>query len=214
MKGMNFRMKLYDISMSISGDMPVYKGKASKRPAVKVESDFNSGTVFESRLEMNLHTGTHIDAPLHMLERGGTIDKLDLKKAVTNCKVFDLRSVEDRITKEDLDSKNIVEGDFIILKTKNSYQDILENEFIYLDKTGAEYLSNIKVIGVGIDSLGIERNQPEHETHKALLGSGIIVLEGLRLKEVEEGEYLLIAPPINIVGAEAAPVRALLMKET
>jgi len=206
-------MKIYDISMSVFYDMPVYKKKAAKRPVLNVESDFISGAVYETKLEMNMHTGTHIDAPLHMLEDGYTIDKLDLKKVITTCKVFDFKHVEGKISQEHLEEKNISAGDFIILKTKNSYEDILEGEFIYLDKQGAEYLRNKKIIGVGIDALGIERAQPNHETHTLLLGEGIVILEGLRLKEVEEAEYLLVAAPINVVGAEAAPVRAVLIKQ-
>lgn len=205
-------MKVYDISMSISYDMPVYKGKVSKRPVVKVESDFISGNVYETKLEINMHTGTHIDTPLHILQHGGTIDKLDLDKVVTACKVFDFKNVEGKISEEHLTTKNIQEGDFILLKTKNSYLDILEDEFIYLDNSGAEYLRNKRIIGVGIDALGIERSQPEHGTHKALLGAGIVILEGLRLQEIEEDEYLLVAAPLRVVGVEAAPVRALLIK--
>ena len=205
-------MKVYDISMKIYYDMPVYKGKASKRPVIKAESDFTSGTVYETRLEMNMHTGTHIDAPMHILQSGNAIDTLELEKVVTKCKVFDFKDVEQRISREHLVEKNIVEGDFILLKTKNSYLDILEDEFIYLDRTGADYLKNKRIKGVGIDALGIERGQPEHETHKILLGAGIVILEGLRLKEIEEGEYLLVAAPINVIGAEAAPARALLIK--
>jgi len=205
-------MKIYDISMRIYYDMPVYKKKISKRPVLRVESDFSSGRVYETKLEMNMHTGTHMDAPLHFMQGGATIDKLDLEKAVTKCKVLDLKDVEEKISREHLIGKDIFEGDFIIFKTRNSYMDILEDEFIYLDRTGAEYLKSRRVAGVGIDALGIERSQPEHETHKILLGSGIVVLEGLRLKEVEEDEYLLVAAPILIAGAEAAPVRALLFK--
>jgi len=205
-------MKVYDISMKIYHDMPVYGRKPSKRPVIKVDSDFISGTVYETRLEMNMHTGTHIDAPMHILQGGNTIDALELEKLVTKCKVFDFKDVEQRISREHLVEKNIVEGDFILLKTKNSYLDILEDEFIYLDRTGADYLKNKRIKGVGIDALGIERGQPEHETHKILLRAGIVILEGLRLKEIEEGEYLLVAAPINVIGAEAAPARALLIK--
>ena len=67
-------------------------------------------------------------------------------------------------------------------------------------------------IGVGIDALGIERNQPGHPTHKILLGAGIVILEGLRLKGVPEGDYFLAAPPLKLNGYEAAPVRAALIK--
>ena len=206
------RMKIYDISMPVMHTMPVYKGKEEKRPELKIESDFNTGTAYESKLHMNLHTGTHIDRPLHMIPGGATVESLNLSQVVTTCLVLDLTEVREKISKEDLEGKEIPEGGFLLLKTRNSFEDILEKDFIYLDRTGANYLANRKVIGVGIDSLGIERNQADHETHIRLLGSGAVILEGLQLKEIDEGEYLLSAAPIFINGAEAAPVRAYLIK--
>lgn len=205
-------MKIYDISMPITYSMPVYKGKDEKRPILTVDSDFTSGSAYESRLELNLHTGTHLDRSLHMIQNGTTVETLELNHMVAACQVIDLTEVNEKISMEDLKKKEIKEGFFLLLKTKNSFQDILEKNFIYLDQSGAEYLTSKKIIGVGIDSLGIERNQPEHETHLQLFLSNITILEGLKLKEIEEGEYLLSAAPIFIVGAEAAPVRALLMK--
>ena len=207
-------MKIFDISMSISPEMPVYKGKAAKRPILKIQSDFTSGTVYETKLEINMHTGTHLDRPLHMLPGGSTVDTLDLQKVVTPCRLLDFTNVENAINGEHLQAKNIEKADFLLLKTRNSYENILEGEFIYLHKTGAEYLRNKKIKGVGIDSLGVERNQPGHETHKTLFEADIIILEGLRLKDIEEGEYLLVAAPLNVAGAEAAPVRALLIRNT
>jgi arylformamidase len=210
---MNLQYKeIYDISMPISADMPVYKGKASKRPSIRVESDFSTGSAYESKLEMNLHTGTHLDRTLHMMPGGNTIDTLSLEQVITECKVIDLTEVTEKISSEDLRGKNITAGDFLLLKTKNSFEDILESNFIYLDKTGAEFLAEKKIKGVGIDALGIERNQPDHETHLQLMKSGIHILEGLRLNEAEEGDYLLFAAPINIIGTEAAPVRAILIR--
>jgi len=205
-------MKIYDISMKIHHNMPVYKGKISKKPVLKVMSDFSSGTSFETKLELNMHTGTHIDRPLHFLPGGETIDQLELEEVVTKCQVLDFTNANGKIMKEHLAGKRIKEGDFILLKTKNSFLNILEGEFSYLDKTGADYLKKTGVRGVGIDALGIERSQSDHETHKILLGAGIVILEGLRLKEVAEGEYLLVAAPLNVVGAEAAPVRAILIE--
>jgi arylformamidase len=205
-------MKIFDISMPITVDMPVYKGKDAKRPSLMVESDFNTGTVYESRISMNLHTGTHLDRTLHMMPGGNTMETLDLNQVVMECKVLDFTEVEEKITKEDLIGKDIVEGDFILLKTKNSMEDILETDFIYLDKEGAKYLADLHISGIGTDALGIERSQPEHETHLQLMRIGVHILEGLRLKDIEEGTYFLFAAPINIVGGEAAPVRALLLK--
>ncbi len=206
-------MKIFDISMEIHYDMPVYKGRDFKRPLITTDSDFGSGSVYESRLNMNLHGGTHIDAPLHIIEKGKTLDDLPLEKVVTRCKVLDFNDVETKITDEHLKNKNIVSGDFVLIKTKNSFDEILEKDFIYLDKTGAQYLKDKEVSGVGIDALGIERDQPGHPTHNILLTSEIIIIEGLRLRDVDEGEYILIAAPIKIRGVEAAPVRAILIEE-
>lgn len=205
-------MKLYNISMPINPSMAVYKGKASKRPIITVDGDFNTGSAYESRLEMNLHTGTHIDRSLHMIPDGTTVESLDLKQVVAPCTVIDLTTVQERIGREDLENKDIRENTFVLLKTRNSLEDILESDFVYVDKTGAEFLKSRKILGVGIDSLGIERSQPDHETHIQLLGSDIVILEGLRLKGVPEGEYLLSAAPILIEGVEAAPVRAYLIQ--
>ena len=92
-------------------------------------------------------------------------------------------------------------------------QALLEGGFIYLDPSGATYLRDKRVIGVGIDGLGIERVQPGHETHKILMETGSVIMEGLQLQDVPEDEYLLVAVPLKVIGAEAAPVRALLIKE-
>lgn len=204
--------KIYDISMPITHSMPVYKGRDFKRPIISIDGDFSTGSAYETRLEFNLHTGTHLDTPLHMVPNGYTLEKLDLSRIITKCKVLDLTNVDEKITDKELSSLNINEGDFILLKTKNSYEDILENNFIYLDKTGAKYLIDKKIKGVGIDALGIERDQPDHETHIGLFSSDILILEGLRLKDVDVGEYFLSAAPLLIPGAEAAPIRAYLLK--
>ena len=204
-------MKLIDISMEISGNMPVYKGRTDKRPSLTIDSDFSTGSVYESRLNMNLHTGTHLDAPLHMIPGGDNTKSFSLERLVCSCKVFDFSQVKERITREDLEGKDIQANDFILLKTKNSLLDLLEGEYVSLDETGAAFLAERGINGVGIDALSIERSHPEHETHKVLLSAGILILEGLRLAPVEEGEYFLVAAPLNIAKAEAAPVRAFLM---
>lgn len=208
---LNFN-EIIDISMPITADMPVYKGRPEKKPSLHVQSDFNSGHVYESKITMNLHTGTHIDAPLHMLPDEKTVETLKLDKLICSCKLIDLTEVRDKITAADLEAKNINEDDFILLKTRNSFENILEKDFIYLDADAAAYLVDKKIKGVGIDALGVERDQAGHETHIILFKAGILILEGLQLKNAEEDEYFLFAAPINIVGAEAAPVRAVLIK--
>lgn len=207
-------MQIWDISMTIRPDMQVYKDRDEKRPAIQTVKSFDTDTMQESRIHFDLHTGTHMDAPLHMLKGGETIEYADLKKLITPCRVIDVTSVSDRIKDDDLRDFSIQSGDFILLKTRNSFSEAFDPGFVFLDATGARYLQERGIAGVGIDALGIERDQPGHPTHKHLLGSGIIILEGLRLSEVPAGSYKLIALPLKLSGAEASPVRAVLLDET
>ncbi|MDI6601508.1 MAG: cyclase family protein [Thermoanaerobacteraceae bacterium] len=204
-------MKIHDISMQIHHDMMVYKDKEEKRPAVEVTRDYPEGAR-ESKIHLEMHTGTHVDAPMHMIEGGESIDKLDLYQVVTQCRVIDLTYLTDSVKREDLTDKDIKKGEFILLKTKNSFDERFNPEFVFLKKSGAEYLAEKGIKGVGIDSLGIERSQPGHETHITLFKNGITIIEGLRLKDIPEGNYLLAAAPLYVVGAEGAPARALLIE--
>ncbi|MCR1899513.1 cyclase family protein [Irregularibacter muris] len=205
-------MKIYDISMEITHDMMVYKNREEKRPHLKTSRDFTTGSVYESIITMDLHTGTHMDAPLHMMQGGDTIDRQDLSKTIVKCKVLDVTKAQKSVSKKHLENKDIQKGDFILLKTRNSFEDVFNVEFIYLDKEGAQYLKEKEVIGVGIDALGIERAQSNHDTHHTLMKADILIIEGLVLKDVEEGEYTLIALPLKIKGGEASPVRAVLIQ--
>jgi len=206
-------MKIYDISMEIHENMPVYNNLEEKKPKIEVKRDFETSNGYESKIEMDMHTGTHLDMPLHMIEGGKTLDYLDLYKVVTKCKVFDFTDVDSMITQKELESKKIEEGDFIILKTNNAFADDVDFEFIYLEKSGAKYLADKNIKGVGIDALGIERSQKDHATHNTILEKDIVIVEGLSLRDVKEGEYLFIGAPLKIKGVEAAPLRALLIED-
>lgn len=203
-------MKIYDISSPIFEGMPVYKNKPEKQPKIK---SVTNGHVTESRLELDVHSGTHIDAPLHMVNDGETFETIPLEDLVGPVKVLDFMHIEDGITREDLEKFNLQENDFVLFKTKNSLDEDFNHEFIYLKESGANYLAELKIRGVGIDALGVERSQPNHPTHKALFGANIIVIEGLRLSEVVAGSYFMVAAPLKLIGTDAAPARVILMDE-
>lgn len=202
-------MNIYDITAAIFEGMTVYKNKPEKQPKL---NRVTNGYVTETRIELDVHTGTHIDAPLHMVAEGDTFETISLRNLVGNCKVIDLTAVKDRITKADLERFQLQKNDFVLFKTKNSCEESFNYEFVYLAEDGAEYLTQIGVRGVGIDALGIERSQTGHPTHKTLFANGVIVIEGLRLKEVEQGEYFMVAAPLKLVGTDAAPARVLLFE--
>lgn len=205
-------MKLYDISMRVTPDIITYKNNEANKPIFENQADFSNSSHYETRVTTNLHTGTHIDAPLHMIDGGATMEAYALDRFISGCRVLDLTDVKGMIHKEDLEPFGIGEGEFILLKTSNSLEDHFNFEFVSLAADGAAYLADLGINGVGIDSLGIERDQEGHPTHKALLSKNIIILEGLRLKEVPAGQYELIALPVRLVGVEAAPTRAVLIQ--
>lgn len=206
-------MKIYDISMEITEDMMVYKNRENKRPKIIQSATFEENGHYESNININLHTGTHIDAPLHMIEGGSTMDSYSIEDFIGTAKVLDLTNINDSIKDVDLIGKNISEGDFVLLKTKNSYDIEFNSEFIYLEKSGAKYLADLKIKGVGIDALGIERDQPNHETHKTLLNNKVMIIEGLQLKGIREDSYKFIVLPLKLNSLEASLARAILIKE-
>ncbi|SMB90294.1 Kynurenine formamidase [Thermanaeromonas toyohensis ToBE] len=203
--------RVYDVSWPIYPGMPVYKGEPSRQPRLEIIRDYPSGAR-ETRLILPSHTGTHLDAPAHFLPGGKTIEQVDLNLLLGKCQVADLTGIEEKIEAENLWSLDIKAGEFLLFKTRNSYQDVFDPCFVYLSESAARYLVERKVRGIGWDALGIERAQPEHPSHKILLEQGIVILEGLRLKEVEPGEYGLVALPLPVWGAEAAPVRVVLLE--
>lgn len=203
-------MKMYDVTGAIFEGMAVYKDKPEKQPKMNPQT---SGEVTETQLEMNVHTGTHIDAPRHMLMDGETFESISLDKLVGACQVLDLTGVENGISKADLKRFQIQKDDFILMKTKNSFDEEFNFDFVYLTEDGANYLAELGIRGVGTDALGIERSQENHPTHKALFASDIIIVEGLRLKEVQQGDYFMMAAPLKLIGTDAAPARVLLFDE-
>lgn len=204
---------VYDISAPIYEGMTVYKNNPLKQPKFEVTADFGLATYHETRVHMDAHTGTHVDAPLHMRPGGQTIESIQLDRLVRPCIVIDLTAVEVEIGTDDLRQHRIQKDDFVLLKTRNSLEDAFNPEFVFLGADGARYLAQVGVAGVGIDALGIERSQPEHATHKALFAVDAVIIEGLRLADVEPGRYQMVAAPLRLIGIDAAPARVLLLAQ-
>jgi arylformamidase len=203
-------MKIIDVTLPIYKGMPVYKNKPEKQPEYQTVTN---GHVTESRLSLDLHTGTHIDAPLHMINDGDTIETIPPEALIREVKVFDLTHVEDGIRQEDLNQLEIKENDFVLFKTKNSFANEFEFNFVFLKESGAKWLVERGISGVGIDSLGIERSQEGHPTHRLLFSNEVIIIEGLKLDTVEPGTYKMVAAPLKLRGVDAAPARIFLFSE-
>ncbi len=205
-------MNIIDISWPISPRMTAYKN----RHVVLFTSTkfFEIDQVRESLLTTGSHTGTHVDAPAHFMADGSTIDQTPLHALVGSCRVLDLGSVAEVITVANLESFDVQSGERLLLKTKNSNRasdQEFDPNFVYLGAEAAAWLATKQVLAVGIDYLGIERNQPAHETHLALLSNNIAIIEGLRLAQVAPGTYTLVCLPLLAIGLDGAPARAILM---
>lgn len=206
------KYKVIDVSWPINKNTVEYKNKGEL--SFRSTKDIQVDGVQQTHASLDMHTGTHIDAPAHFAKNGSTVDQISFDSLISDCKVFDLTHVEEKIIASDLQKLEIKTNDIVLFKTKNSALPGLgqfEPNFVYLDKTAAQYLASKNIKTVGIDYLGIERAQPEHETHKILFQANITIIEGLRLGQVLAGSYFLICLPVKFEGVEAALSRAVLL---
>lgn len=205
---------IIDISMTIQESMQVWKNYDHKKPELRTTQSHAEGKPHETRLSMDVHCGTHLDAPLHMIDGGDTIDTIPLESTIGPARVIDLTHIRGSITRADLEPFAIQRGEWLLFKTSSSLSEDFDVEFPFLRTDGALYLQEIGVKGVGTDALGIERAQPDYSTHRTLMGAGILIVEGLRLKDVDPGNYFLVVAPLKLIGIDAAPARAFLLSTT
>jgi arylformamidase len=207
---------IFDISVPISSTLPLYKGDP---PAEIVRvADFDRGDAMTlSRMAMGAHTGTHVDAPLHFIRGGGTVDQLDLQVLIGPARVVELPPVVGEIAGSDLEAAHLPAGtQRILFKTRNSTlwsQPGFQEDFVALGVDGARWLLARGVRLVAIDYLSIEAfGSRDFPVHQLLLSAGVVIVEAVNLEGIPEGEYQLICLPIKLQGAEGAPARALLIQ--
>ena len=205
-------MKFYDVSRPLNAETAVYKNYDIKRVRIETLATHDEDRYHESNLHMNLHTGTHVDAPLHMVAGGGSLETMPVDHYIGRCKVLDLSAVEDQIHASDLEGYAIEAGDIVIMRTQNSFDEGFNFDFVALAPDGAQWLVDRGVRTVGLDAMSIERGNPGHETHKILLGNGVAIIEDLRLAEISEGEWFISCLPLALTGVEGAPARAVMWR--
>lgn len=166
-----------------------------------------------SKLSMGAHTGTHMDAPRHFFAEGIGIDQLPLDATIGPARVVAINDPVS-IQPEELAPLNLRPGERILFKTSNSARWASPNfdpHFIYISREAASYLAEKRVRTVGVDYLSVGGYFHDGaETHHALLGAGIWIIEGLNLSSIAPGSYDLICLPLKLVGADGAPARAVL----
>ncbi len=203
-------IEIIDISLPLNNKTIFYPNN----PPIKIEK-INSGSSVISKIEMGSHSGTHIDAPSHVIDSGLNIDQLPLADFIGPCRVLDLTNCDKFVSKENLINKNIQPNERILLKTKNSIHGFEKfyDDFIYLTPDGAEYLADLSIKLIGIDYLSIkQKGSTDTTAHTAFLSKNIPIIEGLDLSKVLEDEYTLIATPLKFTGIDGAPARVVLLK--
>jgi len=201
--------KLHDISVPINAVMHVYDGNPGFHLEL-VDSIAAGATANVSRLDLGVHTGTHVDAPVHFIDGAAGTESLDLETLIGPASVVDATTVSG-----DLDAEALAElalpADLtrVLFKTSNSRlwnRDSFSRDFVRLTGSGARFLIESGVSLVGIDYLSIG----DAEAHQELLGAGVTALEGLDLREVDPGDYELICLPLRLEGSDGAPARVIL----
>lgn len=207
-------MRIYDISLGLSPDLPVWPGDPPivlKRIS-KIEDGANANV---SLFSGTVHVGTHIDAPKHFLQDGVGIDAIPLEVMIGRAYVIDLPKVS-------VVGADVFEGAGIpprtkrlLIKTKNSQlwangERDFRKDFVGVDSSGAEWLARKGVQLVGVDYLSVAPFKQSKEPHNILLGAGIVILEGLNLSEVSQGRYNIYCLPLKLLDSDGAPARAIL----
>lgn len=198
-------MRIIDISVPLREGMVTYPGD----PVVRLEraaSIADGDIVNLTRLDFGLHSGTHVDAPVHFIDDGTGVDEIPLDALVGPCHVVEV---------PDLSASSVAtapEGaERVLFKTPNSElwsRDEFSEDFAMLDGAAATLLVERGVRLVGVDYLSVG----DEAAHRVLLGAGVVPVEGLDLRGVEPGRYELVCLPVHIVGADGAPARAILVE--
>jgi arylformamidase len=204
--------KIYDVSLTIEPDMAVWPGDAPV--AVETFSALAAGGSSNlSLLRMGSHTGTHVDAPCHFIEGAAGVDAISPDILTGPARLFQLPEVK-RIDRSVLEGLALEGVSRLLLGTGNSAllgKRPLSMDYVFVTGDAAGYMVEKGVSLVGIDYLSIEEHGTVgHPVHHALLGAGVVVVEGLDLAGVPSGDYELMCLPLKLKDADGAPARVFL----
>jgi arylformamidase len=204
--------KIYDLTVPLSGQLATFPGDPpfSSERVSRIEDGQPCNV---SRLSLSSHAGTHVDAPYHFVESGATVDELPLEILTGKARVVSApaRDAVDRALLETLDLRDDLR---VLFRTRNSgqlRQPGPRPDSVHLTAEAASYLVQVGIKLVGWDHLSIDRSDStDFPSHHALLGAGVVVVEGLDLSQVEPGEYELTCLPLKVAGGDGAPARVIL----
>ena len=195
-------MKIYDISQEVFSCVVYPDDPAPQKTVIK---SIEQGEIYNlSTFSMCAHNGTHIDAPAHFIADGKTVDALSLEAFVGKAYVARYSGV---VTRED--ALKILES--AKLQSTEAAKRILISGDAEVSAEAAEAFAAANILLLGNESQTVGPENAPMQVHLILLSAGVVLLEGVRLREVPEGAYFLSAAPLNLSGAEGSPCRAVLV---
>ncbi len=207
-------MDWIDISMPLRSGGPGWPGDAPVE--VARSATIGRGSPYNmTKMALSAHSGTHVDAPLHYIPGGRSIDAIDFDAVVGPARVVGISDTES-IKPAELEGLDVRPGERLLFRTANSdrpWPDLpFREDYVFLTPEAAGYLVSRGVRCVGVDYLSVGPPDVERaaSTHIRLLEGGVWIIECLYLAEVTAGDYDLICLPLRVEGAEGAPARALL----
>ncbi len=227
--------KIIDVTVPISSFTPIFPGDPA--PSIEKFLTLEKDGCAVSRLSFGSHTGTHVDAPSHILKDGLSVDRLDIESLMGKAVVLDFSqrngALTDNILEKVYNDQKISESaSILLLKTKASFwneknpeisdsQEVRSDrgrefeEPAYLDATAAAWIVRNGLKTVGIDSFSVDSLSSESlPAHHTLLSNNVNIVECLDLKSVEAGTYFFLCMPLKIEGCDGAPARALLISDS
>ena len=203
-------MKIYDIAQEVF-TCAVYPGDPSPERFVMLQQ--SEGAVCNlTAFKMCAHNGTHVDAPYHFISEGKKIDEVDMKRFIGYAYVA---SHEGELTAEDAKAvldKAKAASEASAIQDCDAYRRILIKGDMTVTEEAAKVFAENEILLYGNESQTVGPLDSPMAVHLIMLGAEIVLLEGIRLGEVNEGIYILNAAPINLGGSDGAPCRAILLE--
>lgn len=204
-------MKIIDLSHTLEEEMPVFPG--TEKPKLENACTLKTHGFREKLLTMYSHTGTHMDAPAHMLESGLCLDELNIDRFFGKAYVLDCTLIHKAITVEDLPEKEVLMNlSFLLLNTgwdKKWGKKEYFSDFPALTKEAAIYLSKFDLKGLGTDAISVDLiTSKTFDVHKILLNKNMVMIENLTGLELIEDFCDLSVLPLKIKEADGSPIRA------
>ena len=212
-------MTIIDLSHSISENMPVYPG--TEPPVIRIGCSISEDGFLEREISMFSHTGTHMDAPAHLLEEGATLDRFPVaqffgKAFILRCD--DGQGPEIKLQQLLAHEKSLKQVDFLLLQTGWSHywgEGKYFSGYPVLSQEAAEFLGDLPLKGIGVDTISVDGiDSVLFPVHMALLKKNIVLIENLTNLQAVPGAFCTFACfPLKFVSADGSPVRAVAVLE-